>query len=197
MDVSCEGWDALTFIRNTCRGMLFARTYCSVSLFPSMNRHMGCSLCCVAIVTKNWFYMGSNGGLLHRWRSVCHGWPNAADNALTGHCGGVLVPYSKWIPCLPLSITAAFKTTGNSEISDFSPFKTTGNSERNELRLGKNGFERSSNPEFQLRNSGLFLDFTTWRSLMSSQLSWKHRNTHGRLLFASSYLCEAGFFRLH
>jgi hypothetical protein len=38
MDVSCEGRDthALTFVRYKCQGMLFTKTYCSVSQFLSM-----------------------------------------------------------------------------------------------------------------------------------------------------------------
>ena len=58
IDVSCDGQDAhaLTFILYTCRGMLFTRTYCSVSQFPSMKGHRGCSVCCVAILTKNRFH---------------------------------------------------------------------------------------------------------------------------------------------
>ena len=59
--------NCLVFYR--CRGMLFARTQCSVSPLPSMKRHRGCSVCCVA----NRFHMGSNGWLLHRCGSIHHG----------------------------------------------------------------------------------------------------------------------------
>lgn len=43
MDVGCEGRDShtLTFVRYTCRGMLFTRTSFSVSRFPSIQLHMG------------------------------------------------------------------------------------------------------------------------------------------------------------
>jgi hypothetical protein len=60
--VSCEGRNAhaLTFVHYTCRWMLFTRTYCLVSWFPSMKRQKGCSVCCVVILTKNRLYMWPN-----------------------------------------------------------------------------------------------------------------------------------------
>jgi hypothetical protein len=40
-------------------------------------------------------------------------------------------------------------------------------------------------------------DIKIWPLILpSSQLSWKHHKTHGRLPFASSFLCEAGFSAL-
>ena len=52
----------------------------------------------------------------------------------------------------------------------YAEFKTTGNSEINKLRLGKIWFERSSNSEFQLWNSGLFLRALTFRP----EDRWRH-----------------------
>lgn len=55
MDVSwkCQDAHALAFVRYTRQGMLFTGTFCSVSRFPSTKGHMGYSVCCTAILTKN------------------------------------------------------------------------------------------------------------------------------------------------
>jgi hypothetical protein len=50
-----------------------------------------------------------------------------------------------------MCFNAKFKTTGKSLTSDFSAFRTTG-------KQGENELERSSNLEFQVGKSGLFLE---------------------------------------
>ena len=92
-----------------------------------------------------------------------------------------------WLPC-DVIVTIWWRIQNNWEISDFSAFKTTGNSRKNRLRLRKDSFELSSNLEFQLRNSGLFLelslsdlkipDVMIWPCIFpNSQLSWKHHKS--------------------
>lgn len=55
-------------------------------------------------------------------------------------------------------MNVAFQKNGNQEISDFSAFKTTRKSGRKkQAPTRKNCFEQSSNSEFQVLNSGIFL----------------------------------------
>ena len=107
-------------------------------------------------------------------------WSKSGFKGLFSNFKGINIQH--W-PCCQSSMTSAvFKTTGNSELGNLRLQWVQDNWELEEKKqTGKIRFERSSNSEFQVGNSGLFLELQPedpWHHDSTlSQLSWKHHKS--------------------